>query len=442
MKNALSTNRHTILLSWLFYGINCLLFEQDSLIYMIIGALSGIIILSLIYHIIVKEFSIFASYIALIIIVLPVSFRSIFCTGYDNIPIPWFYVLLLLLFAFQIIKRININIIILFIIVLLLFPLILSHNIFEGIKEYLGYTTFCVGALIAYGNRSNLTKKEYGFHINLYINGIIFISFGIIMQYIALNYFGVKLFRITQYAHNRNLLLFLFYDMSGNTVYMATAVLFLLFSNIKGRIPLCLIIVVSMALTSARTGLFSLILVLTFITIFEKNKYVHKIPLLVFLLAIGIGGLSILLTTRNAYTSITEMISNNNGRNDLVQIALQRFFNNPFLGNGLDFGKQLKDEGFMVPHNAIVNLLAQSGVFITFLFLYVFICCTFYSRNHSEISLFWCCILCAIGSSFSPSFFDLRFFTVIIMLCYMCPHNKTQLSNKINYQFKTEGNND
>lgn len=414
-------------LTWIFYGLNCLLYNRDSLVYMLFGLGSGII-LYFIYFELRREMNRFSSTCALLIIVLPVSFRSIFCTGYDKIPIPWFYIILLLQLSLFIDEKMTVHVIYFFLIILLLLPLMLSDNKFEGFKEYLSYATFCVGGIIGYKYRSTLSNKEFSFLKHLYINGVVFISIGVIIQYIALNYFGINLFRIETYGSNRKLLMFLFYDMSGNTIYMATAVILLLFSKNRGRLLLCLLIVVAMALSSARAGLFSLFLVLLIIIIFEKSDNIHKIPLLLFFGLSGAWAINLLLTTRQAYSSIIDMFREDNGRTELMGVAMQEFWQSPIVGNGLDFGKQMKAQGLMVPHNAIVNILAQGGIIIALMFVIIFAQVIVNSRRFRNKALFWCCILCAIGSNVTPSFFDLRFFTVIVMLCYIGPHDDGEIT--------------
>lgn len=98
------------------------------------------------------------------------------------------------------------------------------------------------------------------------------------------------------------------------------------------------------------------------------------------------------------------MFREDNGRTELMGVAMQEFWQSPIVGNGLDFGKQMKAQGLMVPHNAIVNILAQGGIIIALMFVIIFAQVIVNSRRFRNKALFWCCILCAIGSNVTPSF--------------------------------------
>lgn len=415
---------------WLFYGLNCLLYNYDLAFYMIIGFFTGFFLLAFMFYELRQSLSLFDAMIALMIIVLPVSFRSILCTGYDQLPMPWFYLLIFFQFALLLFFNIRLQISFLLLVFLLLIPMVLSNDIFNGFKQYLSYLSFCLGGLIAYGRKSTISKTDFSLMLDLYINGVVFVAIGVIGQYVALNQYGVELFRIETYGFERKLLMFLFYDMSGNTVYMATAVLLLLFSNKMTKWIFSILIITAMAMTSARAGTIALIIVLVLILLFEKTKSIKKLPLIIFSGIAGLGAFYILLSTRKAFSTISEMVFQDTGRNYLVQISLERFLNSPIFGCGLDFGNQMRAQGYMIPHNAMVNFLAQSGILITMLIVVMLISCVLYSRTYKDKALFWCCVLCIIGSCVSPSFFNLRFFTVIFMLCYIGPHNENFFISK------------
>lgn len=411
---------------WALYIMNCVLYGVDTTLSMGIGFFAGSAILLYIYIQIKKALCSDVAMLALLAILLPISFRSIFCTGYAEIPLPWFYLLLLIMFIREAGKsgKINHNILaILFMLALCIIPLMLSISIVEGVKEYLGYASFFVGCMVAYfiKRRRSMTLTDSKLLFAFYVNGAIFASIGIILQYIAYRYLSIDLFHIKRYGGNRSLLMFLFYDMSGNTIYLGSAVVLRLLSKCKTRYLWCFLIAAAMALTSARSGIVCLAILLVMMIVFAKRKSVDKAALLCFTVIICMAGISILMSTRSSFSSVLDIIFFDNRRSELNIAALQWFSRSPLFGCGLDLGKQMYAQGLMVPHFALISLLAQTGVIISAGFCALLLSIYRQTRKCSIEALKWVFLLCMGGSCIAPSFFDLRFFTFICMMGILAP---------------------
>jgi len=312
--------------------------------------------------------------------------------------------------------------VLLFLPIVLVLPLINSMDIVNGMKEYLGYASFLMGCIVAGTLKNKLSRKDFAQILPLYVNGVVFAAAGIVFQYVMLNYFGIKTFSIMHFGSNRDLLLFLFYDMSGISVYLGTAVIFLLFFGRRtANYLLSAFIFIAMALTSARTGVLSLVIVLVGMVLFASKREIDKTPLWFFLAVMGTAAVAVLFGSRSYFTSVQNMISFDNGRNQLILRALENFIEAPFLGKGLDYATQMKGQGSMAPHFALVNMLAQTGFLITLLFIGILYLIWQTSRRSALGGLKWVYALCILGSCFAPSFFDLRFFTLICMFCIAAP---------------------
>jgi uncharacterized membrane protein YqjE len=371
-----------------------------------------------------------SSLISLLCITIPISYRNIFGGSYAEFPLPWFY-LILILFIFWGIYRVLINynyqitwfeVLIALLTIVSLVPLLTSIDKIEGIKEYLSYLTYLLGILTAVILKNSYDKEKYLKIIDFYIFGTVFSAIGVIIQYVSYRLFSIVLFRIEFLGGGRNYLSFLFFDMSGMTVYMSTGIIFLFLLKKEKKFLLGSIILIGIALSTARAGLISLILVLILYVLFSKNNK-KKLNMILFLLVGSTFGIYILGMTRKNITGILNLFTKNNGRIEPMLDTLNAFIKSPLIGYGYDYGLQLKSVGKVVPHFALLNLLGQTGIIITLLYVFIVLKVLKITKYKKIDDMLWVIILALIGSCVSPGFFDLRFFTVlsVISLTYKEP---------------------
>lgn len=143
-------------------------------------------------------------------------------------------------------------------------------------------------------NLDNLLKLDINFILKLYVYFSIFCGVGLLFQVFIYTYFGVVLGTIGEYA-NRIGFAFIWNDFSFLSLYLASTIplVFLLKNNILTKTLLVFILFVSSILTTARTGVYSVLIFLIliiFLSLFKfifLQKKIHKsifitIPFIVF----------------------------------------------------------------------------------------------------------------------------------------------------------------
>jgi len=414
--------------AWLLYLLNCAVYGRTSLPVKVLTLMAGGALLILIYRRLTTRVWMDhqSAMLALLSITMPLSFRSVFGTGYAEIPLPWFYLLLLLMLFTSIergsVQKNPLTYVLLILPLALIVPLVISKDFIAGIKEYLGYASFLMGCIVAGTLKNKLSRIDYAFILPLYVNGVVFAASGVVFQFVMLNFFEISTFYIMRLGGNRDLYLFLFYDMSGISVYLGTAIIILLFLGKRVRnYILSAFVFVAMALTSSRTGVLSLVIILIGMVLFAKRNEIAKTPLKVFLAVMGTIAVAILFASRSFFTSLIDMVLSDNGRFQLITSALVNFAEAPLFGKGLDYASQMKALGSMAPHFALVDLLVQTGILITLMFISALYYIWRISRRSAFAGFKWVYAVCIIGASFAPSFFALRFFTLICMFCIAAP---------------------
>ncbi|WP_226670493.1 hypothetical protein [Metabacillus litoralis] len=376
-----------------------------------------------IYKLCKRRMSIIGSLVALLCISMPISFRNVFGGSYAEIPLPWFYIILIIFIIGSLLKILKDKTkvlpqwssLLIWLVLASVIPLMVSGNLIEGFKEFLSYLTFLLGVLGAIIHRNNLVKQEYHELVNFYIFGVIFSSIGIILQYFTFHHLSAELFRMEFYGGGRVYLSFLFFDMSGITVYMSTAILFLILLKKRMRFTLSILIILAMTLSTARAGIISLSVVMFIYLVFSSNLK-NKIYILLFLI-VGISiGINILSATRTNISGLTNILSENNGRFEPVILTLKAIVKSPLVGYGYDFGDQLVAVGSVVPHFALINILGQSGIVIAICYIIIVYNIFKIVKSKKMDSLLWVITLSLVGSCVSPGFFDLRFFTILAII--------------------------
>lgn len=370
-----------------------------------------------------------ARLISLMAASIPISFRNIFGGEFSEFPLMWFYVLGALYVLFTIISLINnkskftINyrgLTVIFIIGISLIPLLISVDKTEALKEWLTYLFFLLLVLVSILKKNSLSAKDYNHILNFYIFGGIFAAIGVIFQYIMFTFFSITYFRIEFYGASREYFSFMFYDMSSATVYLATIVFLLLFVCKKRKtisMIFAFLIMVAMAISSARAGLAALFMGIILYTLFKRG-FIKKIGLFVSVAFFAAVSLYILNDVRGL-GSATSYITYDAGRIKGYIEGLKYFYSSPIFGVGYDLGSQMKKAGLVVPHFAFINLLAQTGIIITIFISNLIFWIYRETTRKSLVNLKWIILISLIGSCIIPGFFNSRFFTIIAMLAIL-----------------------
>lgn len=227
---------------------------------------------------------------------------------------------------------------------------------------------------------------------------------------------------------------YLFGDMSSATVYFATAILFILFDkkeSLRKYINI-LIIIIAMAVSSARSGLVSLILVLMIYFAFGKKRSIKIKSLLFFLLSLPL--IVYFSSMVRKFNSAINYLTNSTGRIEGYLDGLRIFSNNPIFGSGYDLSYKFTLVGKTVPHNSIIYMMAQMGIILTILYLLVFYRIYKLADIKKLEDMKYAIMASYIGSMIIPGFIASRFFTVIALIVILV-QNENIKKEKLNEKF-------
>lgn len=253
-----------------------------------------------------------------------------------------------------------------------------------------------------------------------------FLSIGVIIQYILFNYFGISFGKIDTYE-GRVGFGFIWLDYSFISLAIVSVIPFLITrKNFIYNFLLICTLVLGSFLTSARTGIFSLaVLVFVFVFLFFfKNINKLRIGNLVLILSL----IPLLLIVFNFFKDIESRVFNldDSGRFAGYETALKYIYDNIFIGFAFD-NYLYKQEVGVIPHNMFLYLLSSGGILYFTIFLIWLM--VFYINNVSNniISVkisFWICI---VGLQFIPSFFSAFFVAIIFSACKLLAKNSKEL---------------
>ena len=242
----------------------------------------------------------------------------------------------------------------------------------------------------------------------------------IILQYVFNVYLGITdLGTQSKFGEVRQGFTGLFFDYSIMSVYMASLAGFILLTILLKKLIvksllLNLLLVVFFlgvsALTSARSGIFAFFATVVFFLIWNR-RFVQ----LFFLGIISIPFIFLILYIIALNRSSD--LSADSGRFYNFQKALDYFYDNPFFGSGGIGYNAITNN--MLPHNFILDLLADFGILITCLILlklfYVF---KVGLKDNMELS--FVLVLFMIGGLFHASFINTHYiiFPIALILGY------------------------
>lgn len=364
---------------------------------------------------------------------LPFSWISIIGSKYESLPISWFVIFeMLYLIAVISIKRkiiLKKNLLLLLIslltIVISVIPLLYSSKLFfsQAVTQFLVLIFNNVLIFVSIFRYGTLKKETIILIRDGYIYGAVLTSCMLIIQYILYNFLAVQFGRIS-FLLNRELFYYLFTDISHGTLYLATAAFWLLYTTREGfkntkKYFLFLIIVLGSAVTSARTGLFVLLVFsLLFILIGQKGILKKITTLLVF----GIAGYYAFQLIQNVRDlSTVSDLTNSSGRLSGYESAFKLLKQSPLIGYGYsqDYLAFLLDQP--IPHLSILQYALHGGVlFSLLLFLNQMLIWLDSLKKKTVFS--WLIAIVLMGTCLVPDLFATRFITLLCVVSISGKH--------------------
>lgn len=364
-----------------------------------------------------KERKIIITLINLVIINLPITSISILGIDYESLPVTWFMIFITITGCYSLLfGKISANLIILVIVsIIYLFILLIIKNykldaINQLITIILFFFSFTIGD---YSRRIIINKTKVKHLYDLYLIVCFAFSFQIILQYIYISRTNQIIGYYTLLGGNRKCFGGLFMDFSFASVYLSTGSILigkeLLIKKITiSNIFKISIIVLATLITSARTGLYAFIIIMTILIFINLKKLrIYILPLLLIGSIFLTLGLNRMLENRGG-TSIFD----GSGRLEGYIGMIPYIKNNIWLGIGMGINNLKKITNLGLPHNFYIQYLTQIGLIGTIL-LQLFMLLIFKLKNKEHVFVF-CLIF--ISSMAIPDILNSKYIIVIIIL--------------------------
>lgn len=266
--------------------------------------------------------------------------------------------------------------------------------------------------------------KEIYFNQELFdklVGGYILIaclmSFGVILQSILYNKFGIVIGKVDE-MYERIGFGFIWSDYSFFSLYLASAIPLIWYKNRTiPSIMLSLFILLGSLVTTARTGFFGLLifLICLMFLMFLKTLAYGKIDLRKFIGGFVVFGLLVFVFFKFFLENFGRLLDlDSSGRLEGYYDGFNYFLNNMLLGSYYSIDIYKSNVG-VIPHNLFLfNLAVGGGVFfVLFVFwLYLLIRKTNYGNKFVGYSLF----VIVVGFQFIPAVFTAYFFAFLISL--------------------------
>ncbi len=417
------------LLSFLLLALNLIDYEVglNSILFL---AVSTMLFIGLFFAVQSKTKNFLASCLCMFCHTWQISWINILGEPTSELQLPWFYIIGVLVCIYAVFnfseiyrKQIGAKILVTFIALFTVsvFPLFTSVSKTEGIKEYIMIIFFLMMVFIAFLFSDKLSHNEREHVSNAYIWCVFISSVFIILQSAAYHLGGVILFKYSVENYMGNVMTpaqLLMEDTSCATIMLGSAVFYILEKierkqYIWWHVINILVIVIAMALTSRRTSVISLIIVLGVYAFFHYKGALKKTGMLIFF--------GILVAVMLAYLMISRPVDDLSGYlNDNLRFvnyvrSLEIFADNPF-GIGYDnvhLASLMTDN--IIPHNTLLRWLVMGGIIFTVPMIIVLcyvVKCAFKKKLTSE---YWILLYSLFASNFIPDLLNARFFLIPCM---------------------------
>ncbi len=439
------------LLSFLLLGLNLLDYERNinSILFLGVGAA---IFVGLFFVVHKKTSNFLASCIIMFCHTWQISWINILGSPTSDLQMPWFYIIGALCIGYAILnirnvlsKPINAAMLIAFItaVIISVSPLINSPSLGEGLKEYIMIMFFLCVTFVALLFADSLDSNVREHIISAYIWCVFISSVFILFQSVAYMFFGRAIFKYAignYFGITMTSSSLLMEDTSCSTIMLGSAVFFMLHRIEKKNDPIIHIIiivitVIALAMTTRRTSILSLVIILCIYAIFHYKGFIKK--------TVVIGLFAILAGIMLAYLLIARpvddlsMYLNDNSRIDNYIRAIEISAENPFgVGYDNEYLRTFMDDG-IIPHNTILRWLAMGGFWFTAPMIFIIANITYQAFKKKLSAEYWAIIYVIFASNFIPDVLNARFFVIPCMCALMLSENASA-SNEVVLQLKKQ----
>ncbi len=249
----------------------------------------------------------------------------------------------------------------------------------------------------------------------LYIYSAIFCSLGVILQSFLFNSLGIEFGKVDTYL-NRTGFGFLWLDYSFLSLFLASSLPLVFREKLKFKYVVSLLLVIGSITTTARTGLFSILLSMILLSSVSLlyglvNRKIKRTDILILVMFFAL--MTLIYFLWGSYSN-RELTLSGSGRFDGYYNAFLIFLESPFLGYSYNVSEYRELYG-AVPHNIFLYVIIFSGifgfiVFIIWLVLFAIRIKTVdYFFKLSILSIF-------IGLQFIPSYYSGYFVAMLLSI--------------------------
>ncbi len=384
---------------------------------------TSIIMLSLLMN---KKENIIIKLFKVLLLSLPMSYIGIFGISMNHI-FSWYNIFLVIymIVLMKYYKKITKTSMLVFIIVflILVLELLWATDISKSIIETIQILLMLIPIMITFNVKSELPLKNIDCKKLMFLFSDICIATAICMliQWWLHYYLNLDIGIIEYYGFNRVSFFCLFRGASVLPVFMGIGFLILFIELIDNRLKLSniikmLIILIAMILNTSRTGIVSLFLVLFFIIgiKFLKRPNLKIILLTVSSMLLAFVSINYLISIRAGINGILD----DNGRFSLIYKGLEVFSSNIktiLFGAGFT-GEEIRTL-ITIPHNFLIQTLAQNGLIITIIiFLLIF---TYFKKNKNN-KYKYIILFILLSGMFITDFYANAFITFLFIVVDIC----------------------
>ena len=360
MEKDASLNKHILI--YIFFSSVIVFSDYVPDILVGIGAFAYVVV-SISYF--AKRKSLLASLVIVSIEMIPTSFYSILGGGLDDFPVSWFQLMILLAvvyIGFRYGFRRNQFFMLLAFLIFGFVQSFFQASISDALKQVLMISLCLCGFIIA----ESLGSSRCGFFtvLKIYVAGTIAASLQVLLQHLYFCWTG----RIVGWyipMANRQAFCGAMGDPSFTTLYIATGCVAVMLMLLEYKImqrwacSICIVIMVSAILrTTSRTGLYALIVTLALYFLPFSRKIETKKAVLFVALIFAIPVIAQIVSNNR----IGQALLDGSGRSGTYITGLKAFLQSPFFGIGFGTDNYKLAMGETIPHNFIIQFLAQCGI--------------------------------------------------------------------------------
>lgn len=352
-----------------------------------------------------RKTSIVSALFSILVLSIPTSFINILGGPYGILPISWFNICFILVFFYFFskihqLKFDSLSLIALMLSISLFVSVLISYDIIQALKDYLNFLIMFFLIFIRTQRLDSKILEEsfiivgYSLFIALLLQIYFFVAYGKLLGKIDLYNMRIS-FGVT--FSDYSFLGLFFAAISGLSFVRGKKIDFFIFS-------------LASLLTSARTGVLALLISLILYSLFMEKKSIKLLSKnLLIILFITMFFLNVFKFIRE------EDITNPSGRIEGYIVGIRYFFNKPIFGIGLGTETYKNFTGYSIPHNILIQMLTQTGIVSTVLFIILIYKVT-YMTYKKKSKFFLPLIISIVGSFFIPDIMNSRFFPIFLFV--------------------------